>query len=317
MLSEELFSLVTYKFIRDIPIIIILSSVIGLSISLNKFHRQSEMVILYTAGISENKIFWMLSKNFLYLSITLIFLSTFLIPHSLKKIDEIKGISSSRPDYFSLNEKKFQHFNNLTFYAENKKVDNEVSNLKESFENIFISINKDIRKIIVAESAIKTLDDLKNIYLELFNGQIISFDNFDNVSNISNFERYLVQIYSNSINENENNIENNKIKSLSFFRLLSQVDSDSILEIHKRITSPIFFWIVMWSSIIFSKSSPRNKKNFSILNSLIFFFVTYYLLNFIKVEISPNILASLTKEYMLYVFFLCIIFIFYRKNNKY
>ena len=162
-----------------------LSFLLALSLSIQKFDRQSELVILWTNGLNKIKIvnlFFIIS--ILILIIQLCF-ATFITPTSLNKSRSLIKISdfSSIGSVIKVNAFS-DSFDNLTFYIEDINEENYMTNVfirdeSNTFKSLSNGTGNSSNTTIVAKTGI-----IKNGRLILTEGQIQTQDKDNNLRNI-------------------------------------------------------------------------------------------------------------------------------------
>lgn len=163
-----------------------LSFLLALMLSIIKFERQNELIILWTSGVNKIKLvnlFFFISVIILFIQI---FLSAFITPNALNKSRELIRLSDfdSISSVIKVNDFS-DNFENLTFFIEKKNSNNEMENIfirdeSNTFQNL-ITDQKNARNMtIIAKTGY--LDKKK---LVLFNGVIQSQNNKDELSNIN------------------------------------------------------------------------------------------------------------------------------------
>ena len=305
LIASEIFPLMSLKYLRDLPMVIILSFSLSLIYSLNKLYKSSELVILPNAGIGDFGIFKMLLPLILVFTVFVLSLSVFLSPLANKKAAEIKESAKIRPDYIFFKESFFQTFEEqgVTFYSE----DIDSNNNSQFFKDVFLYFPLD-KKVILSNSGEKFSDENNNVYLRLFDGRIyqnIDSENKDNLA-ITSFGNFDVLVFNPSSVEKEytDSVEYKELRDL-----IVSHDLKNITEIMYRFSFPISLILMSVLSIQFSRTNPRSKKNFAIGLGLITYIAYFYLLlNIRQIEYLDlnQIFIIFTSTHM---FFLALVFI--------
>ncbi len=162
-----------------------LSFLISLVISILKFQRQSELLVLWTSGVNKKSIvnlFFFIAVIILFIQL---FLATLVTPYALNKSRNIIKTSSMDSLSSIIKSNDFTDtFSDLTFYVEKKNLNNEM-------ENIFIRDESNVFKDITSspqESVNTTILANKGIFinkkLTLFDGLIQTQDLNGKIENI-------------------------------------------------------------------------------------------------------------------------------------
>jgi len=305
LIASEILPIMSLKYFRDLPMVIILSFSLSLTYSLNKLYKSSELIILPNAGIGDFGIFKILSPLIFVFTVFVLSLSVFLSPLANKKAAEIKESAKIRPDYISFKESVFQTFEeqDITFYS----ADIDSKNNSQFFKDVFLYFPED-KKVILSNSGKKFSDEKNNVYLRLFNGRIyqnIDSGNIDNLS-ITSFSSFDALMF------NPSNVEREYTDSVEYKELKDLIvsnDLKNITEIMFRFSFPISLILMSVLSIQLSRTNPRSKKNFALGLGLITYITYFYLLlNIKQIEYLDlnQIFIIFTSTHM---FFLALVFI--------
>jgi|TARA_B110001452_G_C15200931_1_gene416780 lipopolysaccharide export system permease protein len=162
-----------------------LSFLLALSLSIQKFERQSELVILWTSGLNKIKIVNLFFVFSLLILIIQLCFATFITPNSLNKSRSLIKMSnfSSIGSIMKINAFS-DSFDDITFYIEKLSGKNIMKNIfirdeSNTFNNLTNSTSSSVNTTITAENGF--IQDGK---LMLFEGQIQTQDKNDNLKNI-------------------------------------------------------------------------------------------------------------------------------------
>jgi len=313
ILGSELLSLMSLKYVRDIPLILNLSFIFALIFSINKLHRSSELIILSTAGYGDIGIFKLLIPiNLIFVFVVTLF--AFLItPEVNRQISLIKNDANSRPDFIFFRDGVFQNFQNknLTFYASEIKTEGD----NQIMKNVFIFSDLD-KRLILSNRGEKYLDKYSNkIYLKLSDGKIyknftsLSSDNFS-VSTFKNLDFLLYD--QNTVDL----VDVTSIESRKTLELFNSFDKKSKIEIFNRLSVPVSLLIMTILSVQFSRANPRGKSNFALAFGLITYLTYFNILTYVS-ELKFNNENEITFAFsLIHLSFLLIVFIIqtYRNN---
>jgi len=314
LFSSELVPLMFYKLIRDMPFILSLSFSLSMVLSLNKFYRNSELIIFFNAGINDFKIFKILSPLIIFVLFLVLVLTNIIVPNAKNEINSIRENASSRPEYIFFKEKFFQEFENgdMTIYS--SKIDSKTESDDQLLSNIFLYMAND-SKLIIADSGEKVHDkETGNVYLHLSNGNIYENLNFNFEKNISItfFKKITLRLH-----EEKSNTRNaiNSPTEINSFDLIKNYSHSNIKEFLSRFSAPLSLIIVTFFAIIISKTNPREKRNFAVGYVLIAY-VSYYNMILYFTGIDKPILEYSLMALLPHVFFITLIFFtnFYKKN---
>ena len=296
----EVMHLVFLRLLREFPIIITFAFIVSTLLIINRMYRNSESIILHSAGLNEFNFFKRSESIFLViLSLSLIF-TNFISPKIRLEISQIQDIAKNRPSYLQLTESRFLKFNNgdTVFYAD--KVFNEGDNQK--LENIRIFRKNPNEKLIIsAKKGIKKIDpESLSVYLDLFNGQSFIEDHGEYSS--VKFDRNRVKLYS---PDQTINYKSNSIETLDSFELFNSDSPKAFLEFIFRLSISILLISMYFLTLSISKTHHRKKGGVYILIVVITFLIYYNSLEAMKnsLELSESdSVAGIISIHFLFLF---------------
>ena len=162
---------------------------IALTVSIAKFERQNEFLILWTAGLNKIKIvnlFFLISVLILCIQI---FFSTFITPNALSKSRSLVKLSDLNSINSIIKTNDFSDsFKSVTFYVETKNENNEMENIfirdeNNAFKNLTSDTSDSINTTIIARTG---LIDNKKLIL---NDGLMQTQNKDGVLKNINFKK--------------------------------------------------------------------------------------------------------------------------------
>ena len=310
IVSSELISLIFLKTFRDINLLLGLSSILAIILTLNRFYKSSELIVIKTAGYGENGILKILLPLISFFVILSALFSIFFSPLAKNEINFIKENAKSRPDYIFFKEGTFQSFQDgeVIFFAQeisNKEAD------RQNLKNVFI-FSKTDSKLTTASSGLKIHNpSTESIFLELYDGHAYENLNFEQTNiSITNFEKYRFNLYS----------KNKEVLGIvypeaRYFFDLSISKKIDLAEMLFRISIPISLLILVILSVYISKINPRKGKNFSPVIGVIFFIAYYNLLLFSKSSVEAGVENAILMYLYPHLFFIIsILFINLKKH---
>ena len=136
LIVEDGFMVTTYLYYSalNIPTIITrfipLAFLLAIILSILKFDRQNEFVILWTSGLNKMKIVNLFFLISLFVTVTQIFLAVFIIPDTLNKSRSLLRSSDIKTISSIVKSKDFSDtFKYITFYVDEKKENGEMKNI--------------------------------------------------------------------------------------------------------------------------------------------------------------------------------------------
>ena len=199
-----------------------LSFLLSMIISIVKFEREKELLILWTTGLNKIKIVNVFFLIGFLIAIFQIILGLFLNPYALDKSRDILRETESKQVNSIMRSNDFSDtFKGVTFYIDKKKINNELINIfikdsNGSLNTIFKETDKSNNTTIIARRG--TISGNKLI---LFNGTIQTLNEKNEIKNI-NFQKTELNIS----NFSTRTITQPKIQETSSLMLLRCLKND-------------------------------------------------------------------------------------------
>ena len=291
---------------------------IALTVSIAKFERQNEFLILWTAGLNKIKIvnlFFLISILILCIQI---FFSTFITPNALSKSRSLVKLSDLNSINSIIKTNDFSDsFKSVTFYVETKNENNEMKNIfirdeNNAFKNLTSDTSDSINTTIIARTG---LIDNKKLIL---NDGLMQTQNKDGVLKNINFKKtefIINSLVPRTIIEPKlqetltSNLilctlkkEEHKASGLRNCNYDNNYNKDVVETLARRIGMPIY--IPMLALICsFLLVSTKNKKRY--LRKYLYFTVGFFILVLAEVMVRYSGFSKLnTLIYFLFPFVL-------------
>ena len=284
---------------RFIPLAFLLS----FTISVIKFERQKELLILWTAGLTKIKIFHIFLLISFCIAIFQIVLSSLINPLLLNKSRSLLSNTEELEINTVLRSNEFNDaFDGLTFYIEKKNINNELINIfikdeSGKFNTIIEEIGKKKNSTIFAKKGFITDDKLI-----LYNGSVQTVNQKNEIKNVE-FQKTELSL----IGLSTRTIKQPKIQETSSVLLIkcifSQNDnlnlnncsdnykSESIQAMSRRLAVPLYIPLI--SIIISFLLINKKEKKYTFLKKYILFSVTFIILIFAEILLKYTGLTSL------------------------
>lgn len=288
---DEVYQLIWNKYTRDISLIIGLSFLLGSVFALNSLEKNSEIIVLNSAGFGSFKIFNMVLPLAILIALISAIFSIYISPTSNQKISSINEIAKNRPDFIFFKERDFITFKDqkITIFVE------IVENIedRQKLKNIYLW-SQDNNKITLAKSGQKYTDSSsRKVLIDLFEGNIYNLNTNKNTT--TEFKKMSIVLFdpNNKVIETKQS----KYQSKSLINILGDLPKlEALVEIHYRLAFPISIFLFSFLSIQLTSNNRKFKKNFSIIIS-----ISAYLLFYNSLYISKDLILS--SDSITYLFF--------------
>lgn len=309
----ELMPLVSFKMIRDVPLILSLSLFLAIILAISKSYKDSEAIVMNSLGIGDKHLMVFIQPVVIVIFIFILFLTTVAVPWSKQQRSMIMDRSENASEFSFIKEGEFQEFKggDIVFYAE--KVKSTEGESTQDMEKVFIyALSGGQRQPIItlADQAHKYTDaKTKSVYLRLKEG--VRYHGFPVEVNkkILNFDQYDLQIIDGENNRGTTSVT--KIESKPTLDLIFSSDVKEIAEWQWRISQPISVLILSIFGILLGKTSPRGGKNLGVLTGVLVFIVYNNALLVAKSSLERGEISAFVGMWWVHLTVLLIIFVFY------
>ena len=307
----DLLPLVSFKMIRDVPLILSLSLFLAIILAISKSYKDSEAVVMNSLGIGDKHLMVFIQPVVIVIFIFILFLTTVAVPWSKQQRSMIMDHSENSSEFSFIKEGEFQEFKggDIVFYA--SKVKNIDGESTQDMEEIFIYTLANNEPIITLAAQAQKYTDIKtkSVYLRLKDGT--RYHGFPSEVNkkILNFDQYDLQI----INGEKRQSNNTEIKTESkpTLDIIFSSDTREIAEWQWRISQPISVLILSIFAILLGKTSPRGGKNLGVLVGVIVFIIYNNALLIAKSSLERGDTLPVIGLWWVHLLVLLIIFVFY------
>lgn len=305
---SELFSIIGFKTIRDLPLILSLSLFLAIVLSISKFYKNSEAIVMNAVGIGDKNIIILILPLIIVFFIVILFLTTIVVPWSVQQRSIIMYQAKQSSEFAFIKAGEFQEFKqgNIVFYAEQDK-----DSLNNSMQNVFIYTNINNKEIItVAKKSEKYINtETNNEYLRLKNGARYHGLYSNENEKILNFSNYDLKI------TNGNNAQNNllilKTASKDTLELMSSKNIKEIAEFQWRMSIPISILLLSMIAVLLGKTSPREGKNLGALFGVLIFIAYNNLILIVKSSVEKGNIPTEIGLWWVHLLILLFVWIFY------
>ncbi len=306
---EDLLPLISLKVIRDFVPLLPLALFLAIIIAVGRLYRDSEAIVLNTAGLNEKHFMLLIQPIVIAVIIIVSILALIIMPWSKLQSTIILEKIKNSSQLSLVTAGKFHEFNNskMVFYA------GEVSDDRLKMKDVFINTkgNEDI--VIIAKRAEQKIDEkTANIYLHLQEGK--RYHNFPNSGSkkIINFNSYNVLIH-NQRKVNREKIEYN-IRAIPSIDLIFSDKNNEKAELQWRISQPLSAFLLSLIAILFSKSSPRQGSGMGLFLGLLIYILYNNLLIIAKSSLEKSEIPAYIGLW--WVHLLMVVFIYFLYNNR-
>jgi lipopolysaccharide export system permease protein len=282
--NDAITTILGFNLIRFLPIILSLSLFLAILLTLSRWYRDSEMVIWFSAGLSIKS--W-LRPVFSFAAPVIIligFLSLFVTPWAVNKVEDYRTQLESRDDLSTINPGVFKesaHADRVFFIESFDELGNVV-------KNIFVqSMQHQKLGVIVASKGSRETKENGDNFLLMKQGRRYQGTRGSAEFSTTEFEKYEIRVVA-----NEAKREAPKAQSISSQVLLSNLNNANIAELQWRLSMPISALILAVMAISLSALDPRGGRSANFALALVIYIIYINLLSIIQAWISGGKISA-------------------------
>ena len=194
--ATDLFPLIVFKVVRDVPLILSLSLFLAIILSISKLYKGSEAIVMNSLGLGDKHFMVFIQPIVVTIFVFILFLTTIAVPWSTEQRSMIMDRTENASEFSFIKQGEFQEFKNgdIVFYASKVK-DSEKADSQDMEEIFIYALSAGEPIITLAKQAQKYTNSITNsTYLRLKDGTRYHGFPGDTNKKILNFDLYDLQI---------------------------------------------------------------------------------------------------------------------------
>ncbi|MFV1997738.1 MAG: LPS export ABC transporter permease LptF [Acidiferrobacterales bacterium] len=271
-IGRSLLALIVLFPLVNFGLLLILAMFIGLLVTLSRWYRDSEIVVLQACGIGTLALLRPVMRFALVFFVVVAVEGFFMRPWVMTSIDRIQAVSSSSNSTAWISSGTFNEIQGRVgiFYAETVSDDGTMRNV---FLNQAAKGNSSERVTVAKTARRARATPDSDEYLELVEGSSWRGNAGTADYQITRFEKYRIRIKPANIIQRHRDVQ-----ALSTLELLKQDKPENVVEFHMRLSKPIVVFILAALALALSHSDPRRSRYYNLFIAIFLFFVYMQLL---------------------------------------
>lgn len=306
--NDAIGTLLGFNMVRFLPMILSLAIFLSVLLTLSRWHRDSEMVIWFSAGFGLSK--WI--KPILSFAgpviIIITLLSMIVMPWATEKGEEYKTQLKNRDELSSISPGVFKESRNgeRIYFVES------FDQLGYRVKNIFVQSTQHQKVgVIISSYGSRQKEANGDNFLVLEKGRRYESKPDSAEVSTTEFERYAIRVET-----KESAAEPATTKSKPTTTLLSENSPTSHAELQWRLAIPISALILVLLAIPLSFVDPRAGRSLNMMFALLIFIIYNNILSIFQAWISQGRISPLIGLWPVHGFFLLLtLYFFYRRNH--
>ncbi|MDX1915553.1 MAG: LPS export ABC transporter permease LptF [Methylophilus sp.] len=306
--NDALTTLLGFNLLKFLPLILSLAIFLAVLLTLTRWHRDSEMVVWFSAGLGLNK--WI--KPILHFTLPVVviitLLSMLLTPWAVHKADEYRAQLKNRDEASSISPgvfKESRQGDRIYFVESFDKLGFEV-------KNIFVqSTQHEKTGVIVASRGSRQKEENGDHFLVLEKGRRYETKPNSAAVSTTEFERYAIRIETKEVA-----VEPSTTPSKSSASLFKENSKEAQAELQWRLAIPVSALILSMLAVPLSFVDPRAGRSLNIMFALLIFIIYNNVLSIFQAWITQERISANIGLWPVHTFFLLLtIYMFYRRNR--
>jgi lipopolysaccharide export system permease protein len=306
--NDAINTLLGFNMVKFLPMILSLSIFLAVLLTLTRWHRDSEMVVWFSAGLSITQ--W-IRPILLFITpviVVITLLSLLVMPWATQKAEDYKVQLKSRDELSSISPGVFKESNSgeRVYFIEGF---DELGNV---VKNIFVQTTQHQKTGVVVASQgsrekVKNGDD----FLVMEKGR--RYEAKPNSAEVSTteFERYAIRIQT-----KEAAPAPYTRQSASTKQLLTDTNSGNQAELQWRLAIPISAVVLVLLAIPLSFVDPRAGRSLNLIFALVIYVIYNNILSIFQAWITQGRISAAIGLWAVHLFFLLMAFyMYYRRNH--
>ncbi len=306
--NDAITTLLGFSLIKFLPLILSVTVFLAVLMTLSRMHRDSEMTIWSSSGLSITDWIKPIVKFTLPVVILISILSAFVTPWATNKIEEYRAQLKSRDELSSLSPGVFKESNSgeRVYFIESF---DELGNV---VKNIFVqSIQHNKTGIIVASQGRREKADNADNFIVLEKGRRYEIQPGTAEVSTTEFERYGIRIEPKEVEQGQTDTD---AKATSVL-LSSNSDKDKA-ELQWRFALPIAALVMSILAIPLSYVDPRAGRSLNIMFAIFICIIYYNLLSILQAWVSQGKIHVWVGLWPIHLFFIALTtYLFYRRTH--
>ncbi|MGW8247518.1 MAG: LPS export ABC transporter permease LptF [Acidiferrobacterales bacterium] len=300
-------SLLTLEFILDFDLLMQLSLFVGILVTLNRWYRDSEMVVLTSCGIGIMDLVRPVMVFTLGFAVVVGTLVLVIRPAAYNRIQEVKQENANKADLGWIVPGRFTSIEGYTYYVQKR---GEGGSKRDVF--IFEREGKSLRTIVAEKAKQVTNARTGQKIIRLNNGSIYHGQPGSADYRVTRFDEYEVFLAVGDQLDDKENVE-----GISIFALPTYPDRNlALTELQTRLGKPVMLFIFAGIAMLLSYSEPRRSQYRSLFIAVFVFFFYLTVLQYVRDMMRAGEISPVVSMWLVHAAAAGIIYYLLRRRNQ-
>lgn len=304
--SNAINTLLGFSMLKYLPMLLSLTLFLAVLLTLSRWHRDSEMVVWFSSGLSITNWIRPVLVFALPIIVMIALLSLFVTPWATHKGADFRDQLESQDELATISPGVFKESGSAdrVYFVES------FDQLGNVVKNIFVQSRQHQRLgIIVAAQGHREHAANGDDFLVMENGR--RYEGRPNTPefNITRFERYAIRIEPTEVEP-----EPPRTQAISSLTLIKARDPHSTAEMQWRLAMPIAAFVLVLLAVPLSFVDPRSGRSANLMLALLIYIIYNNLLSIMQAWLAQGKLSPLIGLWPVHAFFLLLTFYLYYRR---
>lgn len=304
--SDAIGALLGFSIIKFLSLLLTLTLFIAVLLTLSRWHRDSEMVVWFTAGQGIYALLRPVLSFAWPILVVIAILSFFVTPWAIQKGAVFREQLEARDDYNSLTPGIFKESKNAdrVFFVDH------FSTINSSARNIFVQSSQHHKiGIIVASEGKQSSTENGDTFITLLNGR-----RYEGIPDTSEFSSMQFKQYMIRTEPAEAAHEPPSTKSISTMDLLRNRTHENIAELQWRLSIPVSAFLLVLLAIPLSFVDPRAGRSANLMMAILVYLIYNNALSILQSWVARDKLMPFIGLWPAHICVLLLfVYLFYRR----
>lgn len=306
--NDAIGTLLGFNMVKFLPMILSLAIFLAVLLTLTRWHKDSEMVIWFSAGLGLKQWIRPILNFAVPVIIVITLLSLFVMPWATQKAEEYRVQLKNRDELSSVSPGVFKESNagDRVYFVES------FDKLGYEVKNVFVqSVQHQKTGVIVASSGKRVKEKNGDNFLVLEQGR--RYEGKPNSAEVSTteFEQYAIRIETKEASPEPSTAQEKSTQSL-----LTDNSAADKAEMQWRLAIPISAIILVLLAIPLSFVDPRAGRSLNMMFALFIFIIYNNMLSIFQAWVTQDRISAWIGLWPVHAFFLLLtVYMFYRRNH--
>jgi len=300
-------TLLTLEFILDFDLLMQLSLFVGILVTLNRWYRDSEMVVLTSCGVGIMDLVKPVAVFTVGFALVVGTLVLVIRPAAFNRIQEVKQENADKADLGWIVPGRFTSIDGYTYYVE-KRGEGGIK------RNVFIyeRDGADLRTIVAEMAKQVTNARTGQKVIRMNNGRIYQGRPGLADYRVTRFDEYELLLARGNRLAIDRNVE-----GISIFDLPSYPDRNlALTELQTRLGKPVMLFIFAGIAMLLSYSEPRRGQYRSLFIAVFVFFFYLTVLQYVRDMMRAGQVSPVVSLWLVHAVAATIIYLLLRRRNQ-